>query len=166
MIDHLFFFSSAVYSVEKIGRLHLIFFYFPTILFTAALVCDIVNYYFNKPIALAIGHWMIIGAVVMCIPTIISGLAAASGMNPDDPILAKHTSLGYSTGVFGSLYAGLRIAAMNWPLNLKATHYIGLSVLMVALISWTSDYGALVSQGIELPLNVKNSTQTREAAKE
>jgi uncharacterized membrane protein len=129
-------------TVEKIGQWHSIFLHFPIILFTAALVCDLLNY-FNRSKALMAGHWMVIAAVVMCIPAIITGIAAASALDSNDLFLSKHRTLGYSTGMFGSLYAGLRIAVMKWKFNFKPAHYVGLSILMVALVSWTSDYGAL-----------------------
>jgi len=131
---------------QMVGQFHPIILHFPIVLFTAALVCDI-TYYFGKAEALNVGHWMIILAVITCIPTILTGLAAALPLDPNNPIVEKHRSLGYSTGIFGSLYAGLRIAAMAWEIPLKAVHFVGLSVLMVALVSWTSDYGGLITRG-------------------
>ena len=85
-----------------VGQFHPIILHFPIVLFTAALVCDITNY-FGKTEALTVGHWMIILAVITCIPTILTGLAAALPLDPNNPVVEKHRSLGYSTGIFLSL---------------------------------------------------------------
>lgn len=130
---------------QLIGQFHSLFFNFPIVLFTGALVTDLLNY-FGKSRAFTAGHWLIIAGVVMCVPTIITGLSAAESFDANDYILAKHRSLGYATGISGSLYAGLRISAMCWKLPLLPAHYLGLSLLLVALTSWTSDYGALIGK--------------------
>lgn len=130
---------------QVIGQFHAFFVHFPIILFTAALVADLLNY-FGKSRAFTAGHWLVIAGVVMCIPAIITGLTAAESFDAADVFLVKHRFLGLATGISGSLYAGLRISAMRWQLPLNPAHYLGLSVLMVALVSWTSDYGALVTQ--------------------
>lgn len=126
-----------------IGQYHSIVLHVPILLFFAALVADIM-YYYGKERAVKVGHWLVIAAVVACIPTILTGLAAAMVMDPNDPILAKHQFLGYCTGVCGSLYAGLRISVMCWRLQLRPIYYLILSVSMVALVSWTSDSGKRV----------------------
>lgn len=147
---------------EAIGRFHPVFLHFPIVLFTAALVCDLLNY-FNKVKAFTAGHWFIIFGTLACIPTIVTGLAAAESFDPTDPILIKHLYLGYATGICGSLYAGLRISAMWWPLPLRPVHYVWLSILMVALVSWASDYGGLITRGVtpfssvELPRDSEKS---------
>lgn len=132
---------------KLIGQYHAFFFFFPLVLFTAALVMDIWNY-FGKKEAFVIGHWLIIAGVVMCVPTILTGLFAAHSFDPQDFIAAEHRLLGYCTGICGSLYAGLRISAMCWKLPLTPVFYLWLSVLLVALVFWTSDYGALLSRGV------------------
>jgi uncharacterized membrane protein len=145
-------------TVESVGKAHAIFLHFPIFLFTAALVADLLHYFDNTRASTA-GHWLVICAVLMCIPTIITGLAAEIGWNLEDADLIEHRFLGYATGIAGSFYAGLRISAMRWKLPLKPLHYIALSVLMVALVSWTSDYGALLSQK-------KNTAHPQQAVKE
>lgn len=126
---------------------HNFFFHFPVILFTAALIADLFNY-FGKTRAFTAGHWLIIAGLLTCIPTIITGLAAAPAFDSANIFLEKHRSLGFSTAISSSLYAGLRISAMIWALPLKPLHYVGFSILLVALISWTSDYGALITRSV------------------
>lgn len=128
---------------QTIGQYHALFLLFPIIAFTGALICDLLNTFGIKK-ALTIGHWLIITGVLLCIPTIFTGEEAAMSFNPNDAMLAKHRFLGFATGVCSSLYAGLRISAMYWRLAIPPNLYLGLSILLVALVSWTSDYGALL----------------------
>lgn len=132
-------------SENAIGQLHSIFLLFPIILFTAVLICDL-TYGMGKQGALKVGHWLVILGLLFCIPTIITGQEAAKSFDPLSPNLQQHLFLGFATGFAASLYAGFRIAAMLWTLRIKSTIYIGLSVLMAALVSWTSDYGALITR--------------------
>lgn len=128
---------------QIIGSYHAFFVHLPIILFSAALVCDLLNY-FGKAKAFTAGHWFVIAATLSCIPAIITGLSAAVGYDANDPMLVKHLYLGYGTGVAGSFYSGMRISAMRWGLPLQSYHYVWLSIFMVALASWTSDYGILL----------------------
>ena len=129
--------------MEAIGKLHAFFIHFPMLLFTAALLADVLHY-FGKLKTLTIGHWLVIIGVVMCIPTIITGVAAANGYASSDFFLERHRMLGYTTGICGSLYAGLRISYMIWKLPLQPFHFVFLSLLLIALVSWTGDYGSLI----------------------
>lgn len=148
MLENLMTITFAVLTVEQaVGQFHPIFLHFPIVLFTAALIADLLNY-FGKKRAFVAGHWLIIIGVITCIPTIITGLAAEVNFNPNDYLLQKHRSLGFATGISGSLYAGLRISTILWNLSLKPIHYLFLSVLLVALVSWTSDYGGLITRGV------------------
>lgn len=132
---------------QAIGQFHSLFLYFPIVLFTAAFMADFLNY-FGKTGAFIAGHWLVIAGVIFCIPTIITGLAASASFASDGYLIEKHRFLGFATGVLGSFYAGLRISSMLWKLPLKPIHYVFLSVLLVALVSLTSDYGVLVANGI------------------
>jgi Predicted membrane protein len=136
----------AVSPEQMIGQYHPLILHFPIVLFAAALVTDILNY-FGKSRALYVGHWLVIAGVVTCIPTIITGLAASAGYDVNDPIIVEHRFLGYSTAIFGSFYAGLRISVMRWNLKFRPFYYLVLSVILVALVSWTSDYGGLITRG-------------------
>lgn len=136
-----------------VGNFHSYIFYVPTILFMAALICDLFNY-FGKQSAFIVGHWLIIFGTIFCIPTIVTGLSAALSHNPNDFFLIKHLHLGYATGISGSFYAGIRISSMYWNLPLLPIHYVWLSLLLVALISWTSDYGALIGS---LPVEAQDA---------
>jgi len=130
-------------NIQLIGSAHALFASLPILLFSAALLCDLLHY-FKWRHALVLGHWMVIGAVFLCIPAMITGLAAAAPLDPNTQFLAKHRMLSYMTAICGSFYAGGRIAVMKWKFDVKPTYYIGLSILMVALVSWAGDLGGLL----------------------
>jgi uncharacterized membrane protein len=134
----------AVLTTEELViHLHNIWVYVPIFLFIGALIADIFNYYGRKH-AFSFGNWLVILGWIACIPAIMTGLTAMQGYDLNDYFVSQHRYLGYATGVSASLYAGLRISAMIWKLPLKPVHYVVLSALMVALISWASDYGFLI----------------------
>lgn len=113
-------------------------------LFTVALLCDFLYAWKKRSSFLTAGHWFIIAGLLMSMPTILTGLEAAKMHDPADLKLAKHTLLGYATGIFGSFYAGLRIAVMCWKIKMPALVYVILSLLMVSIVYWTSQSGILL----------------------
>jgi hypothetical protein len=135
--------SSILTLEEYIGQFHAIFSYVTLAFFLAAFIADLLNY-FGRTKALAFGHWFIILGVLSCIPTLFTGIAAEESFTTTNFFLEKHISLGYTTAISASFYAGLRISAMLWSLPLKPLHYVFLSLLMVALVFWTLDYGWLI----------------------
>ena len=137
------YFLAVLTTEELVVQLHRLLLYFPIFFFIAALVADILNYY-GRNRWLVTGHWLIILGWIFCIPTIITGLTAMQGYDLNDYFVYQHRYLGYATGISASLYAGLRISVMIWKLPLRPIHYVVLSALMVALISWASDYGFLI----------------------
>lgn len=143
-------FPLPIFSVltfeQFVGQFHAFFWYFPVVLFTAALIADVL-YYRGKKRAFVIGHWLVIAGVVSCIPTLLTGLAAEASFDPGNYLIEKHRYLGFATAISGSFYAGLRISAMLWVLPLKPIHYVFLSLLLVALVFWTSDYGGVIALG-------------------
>lgn len=126
---------------ENIGSYHEFFSHFPVFIFFAALVCDLL-YYFGKIQTLKSGHWLVILGVITCMPVLFTGIAAIQN-TMQAPILAKHISLGYMAAVATSVYAGLRISDMWWDLKIPVSLYIMIDLVLIALISWTADYGWL-----------------------
>lgn len=127
-----------------IGQFHSLSILLPIIIFTAVLICDLIHS-FGKPRAFIIGHWLVIAGVIACMPAILTGLEAAKHFQPENDLLKTHSWLGFATGVSSSLYAGLRISAMLWNLPISKKWYLFMSMLLLALISWTCDYGILLS---------------------
>ncbi|MBA3816960.1 MAG: hypothetical protein H0X29_10685 [Parachlamydiaceae bacterium] len=127
-----------------IGQLHSLTVLLPILIFTAVLICDLIHT-FGKPKALVIGHWLVILGLLACMPAILTGLEAAQHYRPESELLENHRWLGFATGISCSLYAGLRISTMLWKLPISKKWYLVMSVLLLALVTWTSDVGILLS---------------------
>lgn len=139
--------SPPITLEHAIGQYHSLAALLPIILFTAALICDLVHSFGNRK-AFIIAHWLIIAGVVACMPTILTGLEAAKYFKPENEFLATHRWLGFATGITTSFYAGLRISSMIWELPISKKWYLVMSILVLALVSWTSDYGVLLNTQI------------------
>jgi len=131
----------------KLGEFHPLLIHFPIVLFTAALICDLLAAWGKKG-AFYTGHWMVFIGTLMCAPTILSGIYAADQFDPNNALVHTHKLLGYWTGAAGVIYSCLRIAAIAQKFIFPQSIYVGLSVILVALISWTGDYGGLITRGV------------------
>lgn len=138
------------YTVTQlvIGEFHPYLTFLPILFFTLALFGDLFNQ-FGKRRGFSFANWCVILGCISCIPTVLTGIYAADFYDAKNVFLHKHTTLGYATAVSASLYAGLRISAMIWQLPLLPSHYVWLSILMLALVSWTSDYGLLINVDVQ-----------------
>lgn len=137
--------TAPMISLEyTIGQFHSLAALLPIIIFTAVLICDLIHS-FGKRKAFIIGHWLVIAGVIACMPAILTGLEAAQHFKPENDFLETHRWLGFATGVTSSLYAGLRISTMLWDIPISKKWYLVMSILLLALVSWTSDYGILLS---------------------
>lgn len=126
-------------------QLHDILLNFPILLFSAALVCDLLNG-IGKTKALHVGHWLVILGAAFCLPTVLTGIGAAQHIDSMNQNLFIHKWLGFATTIFAIFYAICRTAALCGKGIFHPYIYIGLSVLLVALNLWTSDYGELISR--------------------
>lgn len=135
-------------DLKEIGQTHAILIHFPFLLFSAALIADMLNYFGVKG-ALKVGHWLVILGLLSCIPTLFTGLIAAESFEPGNELVAHHRFLGFTGGVSASLYAGLRISIMVWKIELKSVYYLILSVLLVLLFLNVMNSGEKIR---ELPI--------------
>lgn len=128
------------------GDFHPLLVHFPIVLFSATLVCDLL-YNMGKRGALYVGHWLLLAGTFMCIPTLWTGWEAAEAFDPADSYIYIHRLLAFSLGAGGLFYSFLRAGAMLGKWSLHPLGYIILSVMLVALTSYTSDYGGLITHG-------------------
>lgn len=136
-----------LHSVSEMdwGKFHPLFVHFPIVLFSCALISDVL-YGINRKGAFYVGHWLIFGGTVMFIPTIVTGLYASESFDSQDPYLYLHKILGFASGIAGAAYAGIRWAAMREKWVFPPVVYVILSLIVVSLIYWTSDYGGLLTR--------------------
>jgi uncharacterized membrane protein len=131
---------------DYLGTFHPILVHFPIVLFVLTLVCDLL-YGIGKPNGWIVGRWMLWGGTLMCIPTVASGIMTAGEFPPTDPLVYKHMLFALSTTSYAFLYSGFCLIALQKPWRILPVFYVALSVILVTLTSWTSDYGGLISHG-------------------
>ena len=68
---------------EAIGRFHPIMLHFPIVLFTRRAFLRHLGAYFRKTGEYSAGGWLVNAGVLTCIPTLLTGIAASAGMDPD-----------------------------------------------------------------------------------
>lgn len=140
------------------GQFHPIFIHFPIVLFSCVLICDVL-YTMNKKGAFYAGHWLALAGAIMFIPTILTGLEAAESFDSQDHYLYLHKILGFSSGIAGITYAVIRLLALYNKLTLKPFAYLIISLIIVSLIYWTSDYGGLMTRP-STPFSSRESSST------
>jgi uncharacterized membrane protein len=130
-----------------LGLYHPVLVHFPIVLFTLTLICDLLNGA-GKVRAFKVANWMLLGGVVMSIPTIIAGWEASESFPPGDPIVQKHMILAFTTASFALLYGLFRYSMLLKQRSVPPLVFVALSIVLVTLTLWTSDYGGLLSHGI------------------
>jgi len=133
-----------------VGTFHPLLVHFPIVLFTLTLICDLL-YGIGKTKAFMIANWMLLGGIVMCIPTLATGWIASESFPVDDPILPivqKHMYFAFTTSSLALIYGLFRLVSILKHWNIYPIVFVGLSVVLVTLVSWTSDYGGLISHGV------------------
>lgn len=128
------------------GSFHPVLVHFPIVLFTAALICDLLNG-IGKKSALVVGHWMVIVGALSAIPTVLSGLEASEGFDANDALIYKHYVMGLITLSYGLAYGALRFYQQYKDVQWPPLAYVVLSVILVSCTSMTSDYGGLITHG-------------------
>lgn len=129
--------------MSNLGHIHSWIWYAPMIIFVTVFLSDLLAYY-GKLKTFKLGHWLVVLGFIACIPTILSGFSIQVNLDPNQVFVAKHRLLGIYTVGSAFVYACLRMALLKWDFPFKPIYYLGLTALMIALISWTNDYGLLI----------------------
>lgn len=129
----------------SIGDLHPLFVHFPIALFALGFVLDLLYWMFKLSVY-PIGHWVIIGAALLAIPTLLTGLEAKES-HLDSPYLSIHETLAIITLSYGLLHAFIRAYALTTKRVLNPLLFVILSFLNIALISFTAEYGGAITRG-------------------
>lgn len=127
------------------GDLHLILLHFPIVWITTAFICDLIFLFKRNPVLAKVGDWLIIGAALIAIPTVLTGWILA-GSDIDNSALLYHRNWAFATLAYTIVHAVFRYYA----LIKETTHpnYIILSAINLALLDITADYGGLVAFGM------------------
>lgn len=132
-----------------LGIFHPVLVHFPIVLFTLTLICDLL-YGMGKTPAFRVAHWMLFGGILMSIPTLVTGWEASESFPPHDPTVQKHMILAFTTVSYALLYGIFRYRALQKQWQIAPLVFVMLSVVLVVLTSWTSNYGGLLSHGVAI----------------
>ncbi len=137
------------------GDLHPLFVHFPIALLFVALAIDLL-YLFGK--AQHPSHWFVIIAAAIAIPTVITGLLT-SDEHMDNPYVLIHRNWALVTLTYTVLHAFFRIYAMQSRKFISAYLFVVLSLINVALVTITAEYGGSITRGRGLFIHHKNHTE-------
>src|SRR5688572_29440585 len=157
-------------SLIKMGApMHPIFVHYTIALTSASLVFDVLGFFFNKPSLTAAGAWALVGAAVMTLITISTGLTSATRAPVEEgearSFLRAHMALGL-------IFYGLLVAITFWRLSLwqngRGVSWLYLTSLAIVSLVMTIQgylggelvyrYGVEVEQAHrELPVHPPNT---------
>lgn len=147
---HVSIFQHVNLGIVKWGVFHPIFVHYPVALFTLVMVCDFLNL-FRKPLALYVGHWLVIGGTLSALFAIGTGWYAAEHFDTFDevyPMLVRHMYLGYFIGVYGVFYSTLRGLNLAGIVALYSPYvYLAISAVLFIIVLYTGELGGLITHG-------------------
>ena len=129
--------------MEIMPDFHPVILHFPIVLFWTGLVFDLLSWVWKKQTYPA-GHWIIIAAALMSIPTVITGLMAADEL-PPSPDIIHHRNMALITASFGLLHAAFRLYILMKNKIFRGSLLVLLSLINVGLVSLTAEYGGIVA---------------------
>lgn len=124
--------------------IHPLLVHFPIVLFWTGLVFDLIGWAWKKQTYPA-GHWIIIAAALMSIPTALTGLLASMQYAPSIEI-DHHRNMAIATVSFGLLHAAFRFYILRKNKIFNGGLLVLLSLINVALVSTTAAYGGIVEE--------------------
>jgi uncharacterized membrane protein len=128
-----------------LGQWHVIFLHFPIVLFWTALVYDLLGAV-RKVQVYPAGHWIVIIAALLTIPTVIAGLDRAEDF-VEDPNILLHRNFALATLVFALFHGFFRFLLVTRKKKASKALLVFLSLINVILISITAHYGGEVAFG-------------------
>jgi|GEM_PF-4951413 len=131
-----------------LGLWHPIMVHFPIVLFSLTLMLDMLQTmgFVDSPKP---ATWLLTLGVLFLIPTLISGWEASYAFPKEDPMVREHLIRALFLTPYALLYAIMRLFGREAP----SIVYIGLSVVLVGLTYWTSNYGGILTHG-ETPFSL------------
>jgi uncharacterized membrane protein len=121
------------------GDLHTALLHFPIVLFWTALIYDLLGWIW-KVRAYPAGHWIVVIATALVVPTVITGLMHSQDHQQTATLLA-HRNWGLVTLTFSIPHAFFRLMLILKKMPIKGSLLVIFSVVNVAMVSLTADYG-------------------------
>lgn len=127
-------------QINALANWHPILVHFPIVLFSLTLMLDILAGL--RLITFKPGGWTLILGLFFLIPALISGWEASHGFPKEDPAVQSHMLRAFFLTPYAVLYAIMRLFGRPAP----ALIYIALSLVLVGLTWWTSNFNGILSQ--------------------
>lgn len=118
--------------------------HFPIVLFSLTLMLDMLSA--MRMIESKVGSWTLALGLFFLIPAVITGWEASHALPKNDPALQSHLLRALFLVPYAVLYTVMRFFGRPAP----SLIYIALSLVLVGLTYWTSDYGGILSKGMRL----------------
>ncbi|MBS0647741.1 MAG: hypothetical protein JSS10_00785 [Verrucomicrobia bacterium] len=128
-----------------LGQLHVILLHFPIVLFWTALVYDLLGAVWKVHVYPA-GHWIVIVAALLTIPTVITGLDRAEDF-VGNPYILLHRNFALATLVFALFHGAFRLLLVSRKKKVSKVLLVILSLISVTLVSITAHFGGEVAFG-------------------
>lgn len=125
----------------NIGVFHPVLLHFPIVLLFTALAFDILK-------KSTTAHWIVIVAAAIAIPTVITGLEASETYHPGLAFIEIHERWALITLSYTILHALFRAYILLKKRVFSLYLFIALSLVNVALVSVTAEYGGMVTRGV------------------
>jgi uncharacterized membrane protein len=132
-----------------LGQWHVVILHFPIVLFWTALVYDLLGAVWKKDVYPA-GHWIVIAAALLTIPTVLTGLDRSEEYLTN-PYIFIHRNFALATLVFGLFHGAFRYLLINRKKRANRVLLVVLSLINVTLVSITAEYGGKIAFGKERP---------------
>ncbi len=124
------------------GQWHVVILHFPIVLFWTAFVYDLLGAVWKVHVYPA-GHWIVIVAALLTIPTVLTGLDRAEDIV--NPHVMIHRNFALATMVFALLHAAFRYLLVTRKKKVSRLLLTFLSLINVILVSVTAHFGGLVA---------------------
>jgi uncharacterized membrane protein len=129
----------------ELGELHVVILHFPIVLFWTGLVFDLLGWIWKCQVY-PTGHWIIIAAALLAIPTVLTGLEAADAF-PGNPAVILHRNMALITLAVGFCHAVLRLYLVLKKKTFRSSLLVFFSLINVLLVSITAEFGGVIAFG-------------------
>jgi mono/diheme cytochrome c family protein len=134
--------------------------HFPIAMLIAMFCFDIGAAVLRKPEWKIVSFWLLVTAVVGCIPSLVTGLQTGNTLFQDSPlphVALLHRNLAYGTSIVAFLLLALRVQAGDKLVAWEKALAVLLSLVAVALVSWTGYLGGAMTLG-EVPSSSRTAS--------
>lgn len=146
----------------SIGDFHQILIHFPIALVIITFVVDLVSLIRKRKrdTLLTAGHWFMIAAAILVVPTAVTGWFASDFYEEDDPDVFRHQVMAIFTAIFIIAYAIIRAYALSKHKIFPVYFYVIASLFVAILVGITAELGGIVVRAKGIILHTEREVGT------